>query len=111
MIALELVMAIAGLCYVLGARETALNLLKDVGVSVVLLAVLPCVLASFHGDEADPTGGALLLVFAFAFLAVVGYIAWKRRASRQKAAESWRKRHLHPRRRALPRPPVRDAEP
>jgi Cu/Ag efflux pump CusA len=111
---LALLALIVGILWIAGATITA----KKVGFFAVALALLwsllslglcrlRCSLASGNGP-AD--GGALLGLAAFAGLVLLGAYAWYGRDRRKKRLESFRKRNLHPRARALPLPPP-DREP
>jgi len=107
---LALLALIVGILWIAGATTTA----KKVGFFAVALALLwtlfllglcrlRCLFASGNGS-AD--GGALLGLAAFAGLVLLGAISWHGRDRRKKQLESFRKKNLHPRARALPLPPL-----
>jgi hypothetical protein len=111
---LALLALVVGILWIAGATNTA----KKVGIFAVVLALLwslfslglcrlRCLFAS--GNSATDNG-ALLGLAAFAGLALLGAISWHGRDRRKKQLESFRKKNLHPRARALPLPPL-DREP
>jgi hypothetical protein len=105
---LTLAIAICGIAYMIGAKDFAIGLLKKVGIVVVALAFLPCLARSCGdsntaGSGFDPNLPPWTLIVVG--LAGLGFAAWKTRATRHKAHDAWRKKHLHPRKRALPLPP------
>lgn len=111
---LVVLLTAAGIALVVGAKDLASRLVKAVIGAVLILAALPCLVQSCAcalprasvGSPPLMSGGLFLLVA----LAVVGFVAWRRRADRAKARELWARRNGSPRTRALPAPPSSTSE-
>lgn len=109
---LALLLAAAGIALVVGAKDLAGRLAKGVVGVVLVLMAIPCLVqscvCSLRGEGADGLASALggLSGFAtLAALAIIGFVAWRRRAERARASELWAKRNGTPRARSLPAPP------
>jgi len=111
MTVLSLLLVLAGISFIIGAKDFAGKVLKGVLGVVLVLAVLPCLLKAcccLVERDARPTLGAatggLLIALLFVTLTVTGYIAWVRRSDSARAREIIARRHGSPRPRALPQP-------
>jgi hypothetical protein len=109
---LALLLAAAGIALIVGAKDLAGRLAKGVVGIVLVLMAIPCLIqssvCSLHGERADglaSTLGDLSGLAILVVLAIIGFIAWRRRAERARASELWAKRNGTPRARALPTPP------
>ncbi len=90
------------ICIIGGARRLGTKVIIG---SVAIAAILPVVICLVQqlAVSLAPVVGLLAL---FLVLALVGWIAWRRREGRARALEADMRRHGHPRRRAvLPPPP------
>ena len=114
---LALLVMVAGLALVAGAKDFAGRVLKGVLGAVLVIAVAPCLARSCAScvpglgktSLASASSAFSLLILA-AVLAVIGFVAWRRRAERAKAREMWARRNGAPRARALPTPPSTPGE-
>jgi hypothetical protein len=101
---------IAGVALIVGAKDFAGKVLKGVLGVVLVLATLPCLLRECcclvdrKGPTTGDTTGGEWVVLLFVALAVTGYIAWVRRSDSARAREIIARRHGSPRPRALPQP-------
>jgi len=109
---LAILLMLAGVALIFGAKDSAGKIVKVVLGIVLALAALPCLLKSCsclitEGESEIPGSLAhgLLAIVLLAALAIIGLIAWRRRAERARAHEIWAKRNGAPRARALPAPP------
>lgn len=107
---LAILLMLAGLALIIGAKDLAGEIVKKVVGAVLVLAAIPCFVESCtsalpkvpaSGSSSALGGIFFLLVFT---LVVIGFLAWRRRADRAKARELWARRHGAPRARALPAP-------
>jgi hypothetical protein len=107
---LAILLAAAGIALIVGAKDLASRLVKGVIGVVLILTALPCLIESCTcALSGIPTGGPSLpsgRLFLMAVLAVVGFVAWRRRADRAKARELWARRNGAQRTRALPAAPT-----
>ncbi len=110
MTALSLLLVLAGIGFIVGAKDFAGKLLKGVLGVVLVLATLPCLLKECcclverNGSTTGDTTRGVWIILLFVVLAVAGYIAWVRRSDSARARESIARRHGSPRPRALPQP-------
>jgi len=109
---LAILLVLAGIALIFGAKDSAGKIVKGVLGIVLALAALPCLLKSCSCLVAEreneiPASLAhgLLAIILLAALAIIGLIAWRRRADRARSREIWAKRNGAPRARALPAPP------
>ena len=109
---LALILVAAGIALCVGSKDLAGRLARGaVGVVLVLMAI-PCLVRScvcWLGDETvDHPAAAFSNLSGLAILAalaIVGFVAWRRRAERARASELRAKRNGTPRARSLPSPP------
>jgi hypothetical protein len=108
----SLLLVLAGIALIVGAKDFAGKVMKGLLVAVLALAMLPCLLDACccHGIErggrspgGSTTGPWSVLILVV--LAVAGLIAWRRRSDSARAREALARRHGSPRVRALPPPP------
>jgi hypothetical protein len=107
---LVVLLVVAGVALVFGAKDIAGQVVKGVLGAALVLAAIPCLVESctcaLPGASASGpplASGGLLLLFLIG-LAVIGLLAWRRRADRAKARDLWARRHGASRARALPAP-------
>jgi hypothetical protein len=105
---LVLIVMLVGGLWLVGATSAA----KKVAMYAVALALVWSV-ASFGlcrlrclFNLGDDSIGSLVLLVAFAALVLIGFLSWHGRDRQKKRLESFRKKNLHPRARALPLPPL-----
>jgi xanthine/uracil permease len=114
-----LVLMLIAFALIFGQRDFAQGLVRPFIGLVLVLTLAPQLLqacaTSASGDEsttgAPSTSGAAAPLLAFAVLALIGWISWRRSAARARAQEASRRRNGSPRRRALPPPPAEEASP
>jgi hypothetical protein len=112
-----LLVMVAGIAFMFGAKDFATRVLRGVLGAVLVVAVVPCVARSCASclpgldrtSQASASSGLSMLILA-TVLAVIGFVAWRRRADRAKAREMWARRNGAPRTRALPAPPSTPGE-
>jgi len=111
---LVVLLAAAGIALIVGAKDLASQLVKAVIGAVLILTALPCLVQSCAcAPLGESVGGPPLVsggLFLLVALAVVGFVAWRRRTDRAKARELWARRNGSPRARALPAPPSTTGE-
>jgi hypothetical protein len=112
MFALFLVLAGLALAFGSGAKDIAGRLAKGVVGVALLLAGISCLARSCvcalrsAGTDGLASGlGDLSGLAVLAALAVIGFIAWRRRVERERAKALWEKRNGTPRARCLPTAP------
>jgi MYXO-CTERM domain-containing protein len=112
---LVLLLMAAGFAFIVGAKSIAGGILKVVLALAVALAAIQqlarcftCLALSSENTGTSWSYGAIPVIAFLVVLALVGLVAWRRRADRVKARDLWAKRHGTPRTRALPKPPVED---
>jgi len=103
---LALALVLVGLAIITMGIGRAGNAVRAVLV-LALLAYLVQYAACWLSSLRDPgkSGGGWFLLLVGAFLALLGWFLWRRRAERAKAREFWHRRHGTARLRALPSPP------
>jgi LPXTG-motif cell wall-anchored protein len=104
--------AVAGVALIVGAKDVTAQIVKGVVGGVLVIALIPCFiqscrchLARLGGSGLAPAASVLLPLLGLVVLALIGFVAWRRRADRAKARELWARRNGSPRARALPAPP------
>lgn len=107
-----LVIVVAGLSLIFGAKALSSKLLKIALGLVLVLSFLPGLITRVqHGSPSAPGPDvppvAARILAGAAALAAFGFAAWKLRAWRARAREAARHRHGAPRERDRPRPPLR----
>jgi len=109
---LTIVFVLVGIAFIVGAKEFAGKLARGVVGAILILSALPCLLQScaylLPGATADGVpsiSGSYVFLFIAVTLAVIGLVAWRRRADRGKARELWVRRNGAPRARTLPTAP------
>jgi hypothetical protein len=109
---LAVLLMLAGVAFMVGAKDFAGKIAKGVLGIVLILTAIPCLVQScacfLPGTGAakspsPPTVSRFLLMMVA--LVAVGLVAWRRRAERARARELWVRRNGAPRNRALPAPP------
>jgi LPXTG-motif cell wall-anchored protein len=111
---LALLLLVVGVLWLVGATTAAKKVAVFAGALALLwslvsfgLCRLRCLFAS---ADAPARGEVFWVLAALAGLVLLGAASWLGRDRRKKRLESFRKRNLHPRARALPLPPP-DREP
>lgn len=109
----ELLLMAAGIALIVGAKDFAGQLAKGAVGVVLILTIIPCLIqscvCSLRGEGVDALASALGNLVGLAILgvlAIIGFVAWRRRAERARASELWAKRNGTPRARSLPAPPA-----
>lgn len=106
---IALLLAVAGLLYVAGARAESARLLRLALGLGFALSFLTCLLGQCASGEAAIGREHLAGSLAVAALALIGLLAWRLREARARAREARRRSNGQPRERALPLAP-RDEE-
>jgi len=109
---LAILLVLAGLALVFGAKDLAGRLAKGALSVVLVLLAIPCVIqscvCSLRGKGADGLASAVGNLSGLGImvaLAILGFGAWRRKTERARASELWAKRNGTPRARSLPSPP------
>jgi NADH:ubiquinone oxidoreductase subunit 6 (subunit J) len=107
-----LLLVLAGFALMFGAKDLAGKIVKITLGVVVMLAVISCAVRScrcsmsgLEREWSSTASDAVLAVTLLSALALVGLIAWRRRADHARARELWTRRNGTPRARALPSSP------
>ena len=109
---LAILLMLAGLALILGAKDLAGRFARGAIGAVLIMTALPWLIQAcicplpgvadgFASVISDLSG-----LIALAALAVIGFVAWRRRVDRTRASELWAKRNGTPRARALPAAPA-----
>lgn len=109
---LSLMLLVAGLVFIVGAKDVTAKIVKGVVSGILVLALVPCFIQSCacflaRSGSGDLASGAnvLLPLLGLVVLVVIGFVAWRRRADRAKARELWARRNGASRARSLPAAP------
>lgn len=112
MTVVSLLLILAGIGFVVGAKDFAGGVLKGAIGAVLVFATLPCLLKACccnlverdsRPTEAGMTRG-IWIGLVLTVLSVTGFVAWRRRSDAAKAREILARRHGSSRPRALPPP-------
>ena len=111
-----LLLLVAGFALMFGATGFAAGLVRPLVGLLLVVSLAPallnfCASASGSPSSSSPIfGGSLLGALLCVALAIIGFVAWKRRSTRTRREDAFRKRHGHPRQRALPPAPLHEDE-
>jgi len=106
---INILLIVAGLCVIFGARGLAEKVLRTVAGLVLVVTLLPGVLLGLSGPTPFvlPAGRTVTMIVAAIVLCLVaiGAVAWRTRAYFARRRQEARGRSAAPRERALPAPP------